>query len=271
MKQDVLNQAETAGESFSNQVTPTTEDLNLISENTELAYKKGIDFVFDDHEANNYFNLFNKANAAIIDGTQEPFLMISAVQDVLIYPSLFSTTVKDRFTLLKSQLDGLKSKIETLTTKNSKTIFENNSAAIITAMVNTSVSPLNENDYQNKKDVLKVVDDLLFYYNGFISDIDYLQSPNGYNVGAYIPDFDSMSSLKMLVNFTIDQLFNIALNARQEREIQLEDDSNIYVLTHRFYGLDVNDSSIDEFIRNNSIGMSELLGLKKGRFIKYYV
>jgi len=73
------------------------------------------------------------------------------------------------------------------------------------------------------------------------------------------------------MNFTLSNLFAIALNAKQERSIVLEEDNNLVNLTHRFYGLDAADENIDEFILNNNIGISEHLLIKKGRILRYYV
>ena len=66
-------------------------------------------------------------------------------------------------------------------------------------------------------------------------------------------------------------LFVIALSAKQERIEYISNDSNLISLTHRFLGLEPNDSTIDQFIRINKIGLNEFLQIKKGREIKYYV
>lgn len=64
---------------------------------------------------------------------------------------------------------------------------------------------------------------------------------------------------------------SIANGSKQERIIYLAEDTNIIVLTHKLYGLLPDDSTIDEFLRNNpDISDSELLGLEKGRRIVYY-
>jgi len=73
-----------------------------------------------------------------------------------------------------------------------------------------------------------------------------------------------------LVNYTISNLFNIAINAKQERSIIVEDDTNLVALAHRFYGLAPDDSTIEDLMLGNKIGLSELLIIKKGRKISYY-
>jgi hypothetical protein len=42
-------------------------------------------------------------------------------------------------------------------------------------------------------------------------------------------------------------------------------------ITHRFYGLDLADENITRIIDSNNIGINEILEVKKGRKIVYYV
>jgi hypothetical protein len=66
-------------------------------------------------------------------------------------------------------------------------------------------------------------------------------------------------------------LFEIAISAQQERSILCDSDTNVILLAHRFYGLLLDDSTIQRVMDNNSIGISEILDIKKGRKILYYV
>jgi len=67
------------------------------------------------------------------------------------------------------------------------------------------------------------------------------------------------------------ELFEIAISAQQERSILCDSDTNVILLAHRFYGLLIDDSTIQRVMDNNSIGLSEILDIKKGRKILYYV
>jgi hypothetical protein len=128
-----------------------------------------------------------------------------------------------------------------------------------------------EPDYPNRAEVAKTIETLLANYNAYLDDLDLLQSDNGTDVDAFIPDADSLIALSDLVNFTISVLFDIALNSKQERTVVLEEDTNVILATHRFLGLDENDSNIAQFISNNNISLNEIFQLKKGRTITYYV
>ena len=98
-----------------------------------------------------------------------------------------------------------------------------------------------------------------------------LQTVNGFESDSYLPDATFIDSLNYAVNYAVSNLYEIALNARQERIICLEEDSNIIILAHRFYGLSEDDSTIDYFAQTNNIGLSETFQVEKGRKIVYYV
>jgi hypothetical protein len=119
--------------------------------------------------------------------------------------------------------------------------------------------------------VLDVITTLTTNYNLYVASVDSLQVGNGGAPGNYNPNANFQTALNTLVNLTVSSLFSIALNARQERAVILAEDDNIITLAHRFYGPSVNDDKIIEFKLSNNIGISEILGLRKGRRVIYYI
>ena len=96
-------------------------------------------------------------------------------------------------------------------------------------------------------------DDLITYYDSF----------------PYNQNDENALSLDNIVNSALGNLFDIAFDAKQERTFLVEKDNNIVTLSHEFYG--PGDDNLDLFVLQNSIGLDEYLGLKKGRKIIYYV
>jgi len=47
--------------------------------------------------------------------------------------------------------------------------------------------------------------------------------------------------------------------------------SNAIILTHRFYDLEETDQNLENFINQNQIGINEMLEIKTGRKVIYYV
>lgn len=257
-------------ESFANDVTPSISDKNKLTSNNDVIYKEGVKSIIDKANAEEYFNLFNKANAAILNATSEPLLAITAIQSVISYPFLFEIAVKTRIETLINQFENLHESVATIATKAEKKIYENNAGAIISTMAASSATPI-PRDYANRMEVLAIIELIIDNYNIYIDDLDSLQTENGGQVDSYIPDADSLIALNNLINFTLANLYIIALGTKQERSIILENDSNVILLTHRFYGLDPDDANIDTFMNQNQIGINELFQVKKGKKIIYYV
>lgn len=268
--QDNENVGETLSQSMANDVVLTQSDLLTLENNTYKMYTQATDTVKTSEQAEEYTNLFNTANAAIIDATSEPLAAARAVQAVINAPALFETSVLNRLNLFKRQFDTLRDTLEVATDKVKKKLFENNGGSIINGMLLAASTPIST-DYVVGTEILATIDTIFEYYETYLDDIDSLQSENGGSEDSYVPDFESQSNLSALVNFTLSNLFTLVYGSKQERKIYLESDSNVIILAHRFYGLEVDDSTIYTFLNVNQIGLNEMLQIRKGREITYYV
>lgn len=255
---------------FGNKADLEASDINSMTVKTASLFEKGSSAVRSGDQANEYFNLFNEAQAAISNAIDEPSVAATKINALIVFPSIFIDSVNNRLKLFKSQIDDLSSDLNISDSVSSKQIFELNTSSIINASLVASINPL-ETDYQSAVEVFESVDLVVDLYNNFIISLDILQTSTGADTDSYIPDFDSLLNLTNLVNFTVSQLFIIALNARQERTLLLEADSNAIVLAHRFYGSDIDDTTLDEFMNQNNIGLSEVLEIKKDRRLVFYV
>lgn len=150
--------------------------------------------------------------------------------------------------------------------KNSKKTYENNAGTVVSSM---AVASITNPDYKSRDEVIAQMNNIIDTYNQYITNLDGFQDLNGGNPNNYIPDAGSITGLGSLVNITISNLLSIALNSKQERVIYCEADTNMIVLAHRLYGLD--DNSINDFITTNSIGINEMIQIKKGRKIVWYI
>lgn len=272
----ILNDKATLDEIFSNSFAndipaPSIHDINVLSANTQAIYNEGKKSIKDTADAEAYFNAFNTANAAITQATSEPLAAINAVQAMINAPALFRDSVRNRVNSFVNQLNQLRTSLETISIqqdRNIKKIFENNAGGIISAIAMASVT---NPDYLNNRDVLAISDLLTDAYDTLVTDLDSLQTDNGGSPESYMPDANSLIGLNNLINFTLSNLFDIALSSKQERSVILEDDSNIFLLAHRFYGLNQEDTTIDDLMNQNEIGLNEIIGIRKGRKIVYYV
>ena len=267
---DFENTQNTSVASFGANVLPTVLDSTLMLNNNTSIYALGSESIKSGSQANEYFQLFQTANAAVSVIASDVSLAAQTVTNLYVYPSLFVSGVKGRLTLLANQLTGVTSDIENLLTFNEKTIAEFSGGAIISAMVNATINP-DSGDYQTANEVVESIDSILLSWNSYLNMLDILQTPTNDTVGSYVPDFNSLQGLIGLVNFGTANLIGIALNASSERSLILESDSNAIILAHRFYGLSDGDKELNQFINQNNLSVSELLEIKKGERVVYYI
>lgn len=249
---------------------PTAIDINTMAANNQKNYTQGVKIIELPEEAEAYFNAFNAAKTAINTATASPLLAMRAAMTLITYPALFTADVKNRVNQLVGQFNTLHDSLANIFEVSSKQIFQNHAGTNISAMCLAAATPLDGN-YTNNKSVFEIIELILNSYETYLSDLDVLQTPTGFELNSFIPDADSITALNSLVNLTVSNLYNIALGARSERSIITEYDTNIIILTHRFYGLDPEDRNIDELIENNNIGLNRLLQIKKGTKIVYYI
>jgi len=255
---------------FAAAVSPTVTDVAMMKANAENLYNEGSGSIGDQNIASQYFNLYNEAVTAINVSFNGVATGVTAIQDFIGYPALFAQSVQARLKTLVAQAFKLTQTLENITTPNEKKIYESQKGAVISAIITSSVTPFSD-EYANAVDVISVIDIVLLQYNVFIEELQSLQTPDGTEQDSYLPDYQFMFDLNYAVNYAVSNLFNIALQAQQERVIYMESDSNIIIETHRFYGLLPDDSTLFRFISTNQIKGSEILQLKKGRRIVYYV
>lgn len=267
----LAEQANTANiDAFVNTVVVDSSVTASLEKSTNDSYQLGASAIKSGEQSNGYFNAWKEASNAISFGIANASNMALKVSAFTNSPYLFDSAISARLSLFRSQFEKLSLAIGTLTDPKQKKTYEFSSVAIIAAMFNCSIKPI-AGDYTNSNSVFLVINQLIDTYNLLIENLDSLQTENAGSVNGYVPSFESLSGLGNLVNYTISNLYQIALNAKQERKLILEADSNVIVLTHRFYGLDSSDQNIEMFMNTNSIGMNEYFEIKKGRIITYYV
>lgn len=238
-----------------------------LSVNNSVYFNSGIQIVPLDG-AEEYTNIFNSANAAVLNVTAQPLNAITQAQSLLLAPARFETSVQNRLNAFQVQLATLFGSTETIDSVEDKILFENSAGGLICAMCVAASNP-QQGNYTSSTSVLSVVDQIVVQYNTFIIELDAIQTDNGGGLDSYIPDFEFISDLTYLVDFTISNLFSIALNASQERIVFLPFDTNIIELANTYYG-DL-ENGIDLVLSANNWGLSNILAVNQGTPFIYYV
>lgn len=246
-------------------------DVAQMKVNNQTIERLSLAFSSATENAQAVVNAYNRANAKIDNAFSDAFGAVRAIQDVINLPATFSQSIFNRVNFLLGESIGLYGAITSITTPRLKRLYEHNVGTIITAMCLASVTNVQPNDYQNRRSVIQVVDLILTGYNNYIDNLCTLQTDRADRPDSYTPDFDGLNGLCTLVKYTLSNLFDIASNAKQQRVYVLPTDSNLVLLAYKLLGLQSDDSTIKQLQNDNGIGLNEILQIKKGREIIYYV
>lgn len=247
---------------------PKTATINRFRINTLSCYNQGVKGLKNTLDSQDYINAFNTANDAINKFTSQPLAAVRAIQAFINKPFQFVDTVKNRIDILGAQFELLRSTLATLFSPADKAAYEFNAGTLVSSIATASVtSP----DYVSRDEVISAISRISTYFDLYVADLDALQTDTGGDPDSYIADADGLIDLSNLINYTISNLFTIAISAKQQRTIYLSEDSNLILLAHRYYGLDVQDSTMTQMMELNNIGLNEMLLISKGRKIIYYV
>lgn len=227
--------------------------------------------ITDTDTSNKYTNKLYATKAAINTFSSTPDIAIGNTVDILQTTASLSITVSGKLDTYNGMISDAESSFLSGTVSLiDKFMYMTNVGSIISAMCLSITKPFAD-DYSNRNQVLSVIDTLLAANTIYIQTLDGIQTDNGGSPDSFIPDANAMTQLNQLLNYTVSNLFTIAMDAKQERSVILEEDSNWIVLAHRFYGLKSDDSTIEQLIKNNNAGLSEMLQVRKNRKIVYYV
>lgn len=251
-------------------ISPSISETDIVLQTAGQNYQEGVKIISLPQDAEDYFNAYNEAITNINNITASPILAIQALNNFLSMPAQFEATVKDRIRSLGNQIDILRRRLKGLFSVPSKQMYQAQHVSLLSAMCEAAVNPTT-GDYTNASLALEIAGDIKWRHAQFLADMDGIQSDDGGNPEHFIPDFNFLRLLNDLVLITVADLFEIALAGRKEFSYVLPYDSNVILLTHRFYKLDKDDNNIQELIDTNNLTYKEIaLGLPKGKTIVYY-
>jgi len=252
-------------QNYVSKAEPQTGDINDLKSSIEISAAR---FEPDSINFNEYIALKNKSLGNLNLLVQETEVAISGAQLVLSEPANFSRNIRSKIDSIKAAYAEIKNTINP-ENRQSKYYFESQAATLLGNFAKSAVNPLPD-DYIVRSDIESVNSEMLNLYNDYLATIDGNQVPIENTSDEYSPDIDLQSALIDLITYTGQALFVLSFDARQERSVILEKDSNLIVLTHRFLGL-ASDENLQTFKRINKMGLSETYRIKKGRLITYYI
>lgn len=244
----------------------SSSDLQEIQQQQKSLYNRGKN-VATGLDAETYFNLFNEANNALFVAQDNPIQSIIATQRFILAPANFIQSTRTRQNILTRQFLELLNFLPRILKRSEKMIFQSNGGTLISAKALALSNP----DFKTGIEVLNYAQILHSDLNTYLNSIESLQTDNAGELDSYIPSYEPIRELTDLVNYTVVNLINIAVNSRTERSIILNYDTNAIELTHRLYGLDADDNNLNELIEQNDLSFDMLLIIPQNKKIVYYV
>lgn len=248
----------------------SASDLQDIQQQQRSLYNQGKNFA-NGLDAETYFNLFNEANNALFVAQSNPIQSIIATQRFILAPANFIQSTRTRQNILTRQFIELLNFLPRILSRSEKMIFQSNAGTLITAKALATSTPDLNVDFKTGIEVLNYAQILHTDLNTYLTSIESLQTDNGGELDSYIPNYEPIKELTDLINYTVVNLINIAVNSKTERSIILNYDTNAIELTHRLYGLDANDNNLNDLINQNDLSFDELLIIPQNKKIVYYV
>lgn len=202
-------------------------------------------------------NLVRTASGVASNVLNEPVSFIAETQALIDFPFKITQNISSKINAIKNSVSDLASRLlgDNLTNDSGK-MFEAFAFSSVVASCQNAVTA----SYPDRKSVVSIID-LIIGINDLVNI--------SFEDNLYVPNDNTALIVDNTVQLTVSELQNIAFEAKQERSIILEKDSNMVLLAHRLYG--PGDDNLDLFIENNGILLNEFLGIKKGRTILYYV
>ena len=259
---------ESLAKNYANKTNLKAIDQNRMKQfvgKINLSYSK----LLTDVNYNEYQEILSSSFSSIDKMLTDPSSLIKDVSKLIETPSNFLQSVEFRMNLMENLYNSVKSIIK-FSNKNEKSFFESFGASLISSACIITFSP-QKNDYISKKEIEKISFKINLIYEDYLLIMDSVQSSIENVSNAFSTNFNSQSVLNEIVNKTLYNLFDFAFKAKQERTVEIEKDSNLIVLTHKYLGLDENDENIEIFRKMNNISNRNIFGVKKGTVIKYLV
>ena len=256
--------------STSNKLSTDSKLQKTLDKLTKSIYSINSAITKSQEEAGEYMNIFNNALAQIDTIQSNLDSAIRNIGNVVNFPSRFVASIKLKIEGFQESFSTLDEIFKLPESLNNKVTYEFFGTSIISSTVST-IAVSETTDFETTNDVINTIDAILTMQNTFIAKLDDLQNDTIGDEDAYIPNYDSLNEMNILVNFAVANLLDIATNSKQERSFYLEDDSNALLLTHRLYGLDQDDENLVKFMKQNNIILNEIIQIKKGRKIVYFV
>jgi hypothetical protein len=215
-----------------------------------------------DSELKSYSTLFSSILNELNNYSAITAQYLTSIQALISLPANVASNIGSRINCLESLLSSTYNSILGVANISYfQKIFYNLIGVTIVSKMCDAVTVQNDGDLQTRVEVLFYLNKIQSDYNKFLKNLDSLN---------FTSDHDLMFAINEQVYSTVFYLYSILFQSKQERTFYCDKDTNLIILAHRLYG-SATEENIQTVKTNNKIGISELLNIKKGRPVLYYV
>lgn len=247
---------------------PKTSDIEGIKDSVVQTRSAFLPLLDDtDNNKVNFENVYSSSLNAVDTLVNNSKQVITKSQQLYNLPSGYTKPLISKLKAFEMAFEHLKGFDKK---PLGKLFFESQGATAIANMSEMSVYPLST-DYITRDDVQAVSQTLLKIYNDYLSIVDQNQV-HIYDIeNTYSPNADLQRALYEIITDAIGDLFTLAFAAKQQRITYTTKNTNLFLITHQYFGLDPEDVNLEKCRKINNIKNDELFRISKGREIKYFV
>lgn len=232
------------------EIDSNTSDINAVADSS-IAISDNLQNKIDFQDvATDYMSELNKLknySSTTVD-------LMRSTQNQIMMPIDFINNIKDTVSFLELQFNTVKDIIT-----SSVLAYEFLGASIISAL-SLGVVPNDNAEYSNTKDIDESVNSLLTIYNEYIATIQAHQNTDG-----YVMNYELFYALHDLVVFTINHLYDIAVDAPLIVSDVVTHDTNPVILAHDYI------MNISDLFIINDWSVKQTLFIESGTRFNYYI
>ncbi len=225
-------------------------DMNSLTESADTLSSNLTDKIDFQNISSEYKTELNKLKNQASNALD----LTRSIQAQLMMPINFINDIKDTVLFIEMQFNSIQNVIE-----SSVKAYEILGASIFSSLA-IGATPTNEKTYNNTNDIDESVGAITRIYNSYVDSIQTRQSMNG-----YVMNYELYYNIHDLFIFTINHLYDIAVDAPLVVIDVTQHDTNPLIISHN-YGMSIEDL----FLLNNwSVRQSTFI--EKDTSFKYYI
>lgn len=246
------------------------DETTLYGENINVFESTSENIIQTEEEQISYRNAILSAQNALVNIIDDAETFAVRIQEAINFPGVVESNVTARVNNLVDTYNALFTSLgNRLGLSRNNKVYSTNLGA--THLSGICVASITNRDYSTSGEVLSVIDTILDLFEQYLDDTDEFTTENQTELESFAPNPDVVRAVYEIVNFTMSNLLEIALDSQQEYRIITAADSNVILLTHRVYGLDDDDANIDRFIATNNIGLNKIFNIPKDTEVLYLI